>query len=67
MKTFPSPYAVAEEVAVASEYEGGSETRGVVLESRDLRSVILVVMGFQSLTMVFCGGSTGENGSWEEG
>lgn len=34
MKTFPSPYAVAEVVAVASEYEGGSATLGSgVLES----------------------------------
>lgn len=48
MKTFPSPYAVAEEVAVASEYEGGSETKGVVLESRALRSAILVIVSFEA-------------------
>lgn len=40
MKTFPSPYAVAEVVAVASEYEGGSETLDPrVLESDILKSV----------------------------
>lgn len=42
MKTFPSPYAVAEVVAVASEYEGGSET----LDSGALESAILKSVKF---------------------
>lgn len=40
MNMFPSPYAAAEVVAVASEYEGGSET----LDSRALKSTILEVV-----------------------
>lgn len=43
MKTFPSPYAVAEVVAVASEYEGGSAT----LDSEALESTILEIVKFK--------------------
>lgn len=43
VNTFPSPYAAAEVVAVASEYEGGSET----LDSRALKSTILETVNFK--------------------